>query len=85
MDSIKEILMKSFNKQGCEKCRHGVLSGMLGTLKQLAASQGPIFLYRCEECGAWWEENMRESHVITEGEARERFPAIFNAKPKGSD
>ena len=40
-------------------------------------SQGPIFLHRCEHCGTYWEVNLREAHIISEEEARAKFPQVF--------
>jgi hypothetical protein len=34
-------------------------------------------LHRCKDCGAWWQFNEREAHVIDDREAKETFPAYF--------
>jgi hypothetical protein len=46
-------------------------------LRRLAEAEGPILLYSCEKCGALWEETMRYSRVISESEARNRYPRFF--------
>jgi uncharacterized Zn finger protein len=43
-------------------------------LVQVAVSQGPFFLHRCENCGTLWEENLRGMHIVTQQEAKEHFP-----------
>lgn len=78
-------------KAGCEECRNGVLSGMYSPAA--AARQGKettrptlvyssiaahAHLYRCQSCGAWWEFNAREAHVIAEDEAKITFAGYFN-------
>ena len=46
-------------------------------LVELATSSGPILLYRCSLCGAYWRESLRESHLVTEAQARTDFPGAF--------
>jgi hypothetical protein len=70
---------------GCEECRSAALRGMQTPLVKLGASLGPIFLYRCNVCGSYWEENLREAHVISEAEARESFPDVFASSASGQD
>lgn len=33
-----------------------------------------VSLYRCDQCGAWWEFNEREAHVISEDAAKTILP-----------
>jgi len=83
--------MSEWMKTGCADCRNGVLSGMYSP--EAAALQGvqvlpPAFvyssiaaharLYRCQNCGAWWEFNEREAHVIAENEAKMTFADYFD-------
>lgn len=83
--------MSEWMKTGCEECRNGVLSGMYSP--EAAARQGrpvapPSFTYssiaahahlhRCQSCGAWWEFNTREAHVIAEDEAKTTFAEYFS-------
>lgn len=37
------------------------------------------YLYRCQNCDAWWEFNEREAHVIAEDEAKMTFAEYFTA------
>lgn len=67
----------SFYEQGCVKCRQGVLTGKWPPPTEIAVSEGPIFLHRCEFCGSYWGINWREGHVISEVEARQKFPNAF--------
>lgn len=82
--------MSEWMKTGCEECRNGVLSGMYSP--EAAARQGlevspPNFvynsiaayahLYRYQSCGAWWESNAREAHVVAEDEAKTTFSEHF--------
>lgn len=76
-------------KKGCQECRHGVLSGMYSpetAAKFQLPVKPPTFvyssikacvdLYRCEQCGAWWEFNQREAHVISEDAAKAIYPLL---------
>jgi hypothetical protein len=63
-------------KKGCEVCHHAVLSD--GELPELATSiLHHARLRKCSDCGAFWIENERESHVIDDAEARATFPDAF--------
>ena len=37
-------------------------------------------LRKCPNCGSWWEEGERESHVISETEARQTFSTYFEGR-----
>jgi hypothetical protein len=76
-------------KKGCDDCRQGALSGMYSpeaAAKFQLPVEPPTFvytsieagvhLYRCNECGAWWEFNQREAHVISESAAKDISPAL---------
>jgi hypothetical protein len=90
--------MGEWMNAGCEKCRTGVLSGMYSP--EAAARQGremapPTFLYssvaahahlyRCRICGAWWEFNAREAHVIADDEAKMTFVEYFATLKKAQN
>jgi len=76
-------------KNGCEECRGGALSGMYSP-EAAARFQLPVKppafvctstevcvdLYHCNKCGAWWEFNQREVHVINEDAAKAIYPAL---------
>ena len=67
--------------QGCEQCRRGVLSGRADLPAPVAVSRAAhAYLRHCPACGAWWEENEREVHVIGEDEARRTFAAHFRGQ-----
>ena len=68
---------------GCEACRTAALRGMTSPpLEELGHATGPIILYRCTECSAFWEETLREAHVVSEAEARKTYPAAaFEPRP----
>jgi hypothetical protein len=66
----------------CFKCKQAALVGGGSPLKQIGVSDGPIFLYVCENCGAFWIENLREAHPVTELYARETFPNAFTDASK---
>ena len=36
----------------------------------------PLFLYRCDTCGAYWEEDMRAMYVVPPAEIRKTFPEV---------
>ena len=74
-------------QKGCDACRQGVLSGMyspeVATKFQLPVApptftyrsvEACVDLYRCNQCGAWWEFNQREAHVISQDTAKTIFP-----------
>lgn len=78
-------------KNGCDECRQGVLSGMYSpeaAAKFQLPVKPPTFvytsvefcvqLYRCNQCGAWWELNQREAHVISENVAKAFYPTLAN-------
>lgn len=84
--------MSEWMKTGCEECRNGVLSGMYspevaGRLGRQVMRPTVVYssiaahahLYHCGACGAWWEFNAREAHVIAEDEAKMTFAEYFNA------
>lgn len=64
--------------KGCEACRVAALRGLPDPpMKYLGSATGPVLLYRCSVCGSYWEETLREAHVISEAEARETYPDAF--------
>lgn len=77
--------MNEWMKQGCEICRTGVLSGhWLPPYLVTTNYEAHARLHKCNDCGAWWEENEREAHVISEKEAQATFHEYFamdKAKP----
>jgi hypothetical protein len=61
--------------KGCEKCRAGVLSASWPPPSRIACSVDlHAYLHRCDFCGAYWQFNEREAHVIEEAEAITEFP-----------
>ena len=71
--------------EGCEYCRRGANSATWPPPSRIATSaDGWAFLHRCGECGAYWEFNVREAHVIGEAEARQHYPDTLDASG-GSD
>ncbi len=71
-----------WSKKGCDACRRGILTGQSPPVR-IGVAKGPIFLYHCERCGAYWLVTLREAHVISEEEARHLFPHVFSAKKPG--
>ncbi len=66
--------MLDWNLQGCEACRHAVLSGLGNPLSRLAVSDAyHAYLHRCDKCQSLWIENEREVHIIETSEARAVF------------
>ena len=75
---------------GCEICRHGVYSGEYSLFEGGSAqparvadsieAQAQAQLHHCSLCGAWWQFNAREAHVISETEARQTFHAHFSRR-----
>lgn len=65
--------MPETNTNGCEQCHQAVLRGCAAPMKQVAQSEGPVFLYQCEKCSALWEETMRFAQLITEADAQRTF------------
>lgn len=59
---------------GCELCMTAALQGARPPLERIATvKDGPLFLYRCANCGSYWEENLREIHLVSEEVARKRL------------
>lgn len=71
--------------QGCPECRRASLLGMAPPLRQVAKSDGPIYLYECIRCGALWEENLRFSQVVSQAKAKEDFPDYAGDVPHKAD
>ena len=70
--------------KGCEACRMAHLSGGGDVVVHLAShASGWTTLRRCRRCGAYWEANTREAHVIPEAEARAEYPEAFTATTEG--
>ena len=73
---------------GCEICRHGVYSGEYSLFEGGSAQPACVAdsieaqaqLHHCSLCGAWWQFNAREAHVISETEARQTFHAHFSRR-----
>ncbi len=72
--------MKDWMQQGCAECRRGALTGCASPLREIGQSTGPVFLYVCDVCGAYWIENLREAHVISETEARAVLGPAFSSR-----
>jgi uncharacterized Zn finger protein len=62
-------LPMKWEDQGCESCRRAALNGLPAPLQKLGHIGGGHLLYRCEKCGAYWEEGMRYAHEIPEEDA----------------
>lgn len=60
----------------CENCRNAALRGMALPLRKVGEADGPTFIYRCDSCGTFWEENLREAHPISQKEAEALCPAL---------
>jgi hypothetical protein len=67
---------KKWEDQGCEACRKAALAGLVAPLTKLGHIGGGHFLYRCEKCGAYWEEAIREAHEIPTKEAEALLTSI---------
>lgn len=66
---------------GCEVCRQGAYRGSLTEPRRIAASpEGPVFLHRCETCGAYWEYDLRAARPVTAEEAAATFPQAFEPR-----
>jgi hypothetical protein len=72
--------MPNWFEQGCDVCRQGVLSGESANPAPVGVNiPAHARLRRCQACGAWWEENEREAHVISEQQARSTFEDLFKS------
>ena len=72
--------MGDWLSQGCQHCRDSWSRQHEDVLPVVSViEEGPVLLRRCRRCGAWWEENLREMHVVNEAEARRTFPDAFPA------
>ena len=67
---------KKWEEQGCGDCRQAALVGLPAPLVRLGHIGGGHFLYRCEKCGAYWEETLRYAHEISKEEAETLLPSI---------
>ena len=60
---------KKWEEQGCESCRQAALTGLSAPLVQVGAIGGGHLIYRCEKCGAYWEETLRLACEIPKDQA----------------
>ncbi len=67
---------KKWEEQGCADCRQAALVGLSAPLLRLGHIGGGHFLYRCEKCGAYWEETLRLAHEIPKEEAEALLASI---------
>jgi len=67
---------KKWEDQGCADCRQAALVGFPAPLLQLGHIGGGHLLYRCQKCGAYWEETLREAHEISKVEAQALLATI---------
>ena len=76
------------SQSGCEKCQNGVYSGEYSLFEGGSAQPARVAdsltaqaqLHHCTMCGAWWQFNQREAHVIPEQEARSVFADYFASR-----
>jgi len=74
MNSSKKT---SGDQQGCSDCRCRGLA--VGTFPRcLAGDRSGYRLFRCDVCGAYWEDTIHHPHVITGQEARRVYPQAFS-------
>jgi hypothetical protein len=72
----------SWGADACDACRTSALrGGGEPPLVRLDDGPGLISLHRCQRCGALWEANVREAHVISEEVARRDFPDVHISPP----
>jgi len=70
--------MCKLNVSNCEKCIQSVYSGKWVGMKKIGGLKGGLILYQCINCGAYWEENLREAHVISDKDAKKKFAELFS-------
>ena len=64
-----------WESQGCELCRRAVFYEVPESPYQiLGEAQGGVVLARCRDCGAYWDQNAHDAHVISLDQARASFP-----------
>lgn len=67
--------MSTWNDKGCEVCRRMWEKGQ--RLLELGVSvERHATLYRCEECGTYWEEMERFADVLSEEEVKRSYPQV---------
>ncbi len=69
--------MKNWDDKGCKFCRHLWEEGKVPP--QISINpQRHTTLYRCSECGAYWEEHERFSDVISKEDVKKYYPGVEN-------
>jgi uncharacterized Zn finger protein len=68
--------MMAWKDKGCAICRRQWMSGERP--EQLAVCIAlHTRLYRCAECGSYWEENERYADVITKAAVISNYPCVI--------
>ncbi len=67
---------KTWDQQGCDQCRRGILSGTWPPPTELGHIGGGHFVHRCEFCGAYWVIALREPHTLSDDEAERLLLSI---------
>ena len=79
MDASSEVLGVRCSTSPCRDCRSGAASATWPQPVRIGQSgDGWAFLHKCDICGTYWEFNVREAHPISEEEARQSFPKVFD-------
>jgi hypothetical protein len=65
---------------GCDVCRRMAWLYFEPPVVEIGHLGGGHLLYRCETCGALWEQALRFNAPIAEAEARMLCPSAFDTK-----
>jgi len=72
--------MKEWNQKGCSVCRRAWETGT--KLPEVAVSmERHATLYRCPDCGSYWEEFERFADTITVADVRTYYPSVQDPPP----
>jgi hypothetical protein len=72
--------MKNWFDSGCEFCQRCALTSWDPMIELGDSADMHAYLRQCPKCGAFWQYNEREAHVIDELEARHDFPEAFQGR-----
>jgi hypothetical protein len=64
---------------GCDVCRGAAYSKGPELEEIAAAADQPDFLYRCRNCGTYWEFDIHDGCRITKDKAMSTFPQAFRS------
>lgn len=70
-------MVLEWNDKGCNFCREMWEIGRHRLIQITININRHAILYRCSECGSYWEEHERFANTISEKDLEKYYPKIF--------